>query len=74
MVDQNILLLLGTGYLATPLIKCDVIFAPPLLFFSGGATVDLRSIPWPNQTKRLKKLVFTASLFDVQHFNRLVWR
>jgi len=32
------------------------------------------SIPWPSQTKRLEKLVFTASLHDVQHIKGLVWR
>jgi len=27
----------------------------------------VKSIPWPSHTKRLRKLVFTASLLDVQH-------
>jgi len=28
----------------------------------------------PSQTKGLEKLVFTASLLDVQHLKGLVWR
>jgi len=34
---------------------------------SALKSVNLGSILWPSQTKRLKYLVFTAFLIDVQH-------